>query len=205
MPAGDSVDSLGMEILTRCGPLSSWSLAGIVLLTGCAGRSTPPQTSIQATERTFRLAGDALARGQLTAALPLYETLAHATVAADLRRQALLAQGLIRLQPDPAVHDLDKARAALATARDLYAMSPPAELTAALWLATQVQDLRHAAAAAEGASVDEAERRAAELQALDEEIRGLKRTVRQLRQDLVRRDAALKKAADAVVGTRNPR
>lgn len=182
---------------------------GLLMVGGCASRVVPPaDTVLHDDQRLLQRADEAHAGGRVDEALSLYGEAGREGVAPGVRRQALLAAALLHLQPDATTLEIDAARQALLEAHPLFGAHVPLELTSALWLSEQVLSLRtqvaDAARTLEGRQV--AGRQAdASMQATDEEVRSLKKTVRQLRQDLAQKDAALRKAADAVVGKRTPR
>jgi hypothetical protein len=181
------------------------SLTGLALVSGCASRSpSQPRASVPSARQSLNAAHDAVRAGRLSEAQALYARAGHVDAPVEVRRDALLAHGLLVLNPTTPARDIDAARGLLSAARTLYEGPAPLELTAALALTDDLMQLREAVAMLERAdtarttAADTAEARARTLAA---ENQALARTVRQLRQDLERKDAALRKAADAVIGT----
>lgn len=180
------------------------ALASLALVGGCASRSSaPPQVQAPSARQSLDAAHEAVRAGRLPEAQALYAVAGHADAPVEVRREALLAHGLLVLDPAAPTRNLDGARGLLSAARALYEGPAPPALHAALSLADDVTALREVIAALEqasGAHGAAAETAEARTRALAVENQTLKRTIRQLRQDLERRDAALRKAADAVIG-----
>ncbi len=183
-------------------------------LVACSARSASvPAPDVDAGTRAFALAEHTRENGQFAEALSLYADAGRTAAAPELQRKALLAEGLLRLQPDPALLDLARAEAALVHAHSLYAGSTaPAELTAMLWMLDELRASRTAAAArADAAHAAEQAARAAatrtdeDLRKLTSDNRELKRTVEQLRREVEKREAALKNAAQALLASPRPR
>jgi hypothetical protein len=181
------------------------ALTGMALLSGCASRSpASPHASVPSPRQSLDAAHDAVRAGRLPEAQALYARAGHADAPVEVRREALLAHGLLVLNPTTSARDIDAARGLLSAARTLYEGPAPLELAAALALTDDLLQLREAIArleranTAQATATDTADARARTLAA---ENQALARTVRQLRQDLERKDAALRKAADAVIGT----
>lgn len=200
--------------------LPSLPLAALVTLTvigGCSTRAprpsavshTPPSPSQQ-----LDRGREAQRLGQHAQALALYAAAASSDVPVEVRREALLAQGLLNLDPSLSSYDIDGAYGLLDAARALYE-TPPADLVTALALARELQSLSTEVTTLQQriATLEEAQAgrdgvaKTAQTRAgaLEQENRTLKRTVRQLKLDLEQREAALRKAADAVIGAPRPR
>ncbi len=180
-------------------------LAGLTFAAGCASRaSTPAPVPGPTARQTLDAAHQAVREGRPADAQALYARAGDVGAPPDVRREALLAHGLLVLDPAAPARNMDGARGLLAAARALYDGPAPLELTVAMALVDDITALRDSVAALE-ASIDArttAEATAeASVQTLAAENQTLKRTVRQLRQDMARKDAALRKAADAVIGT----
>jgi len=181
------------------------SLTGMALVSGCASRSsTAPHAPARSARQSLDAAHEAVRAGRLREAQALYARAGHADAPVEVRREALLAHGLLVLDPAAPSRNIDGARGLLSAARALYEGPAPLELTAALALTDDLAALREAIVVLEqtsGARRAAAATADARAQTLATENQALKRTVRQLRQDLERKDAALRRAADAVIGT----
>jgi hypothetical protein len=202
-------DSFSMSLVSSsCRAVLCLPLA-LALLAGCAARTRPtadasgPDPADAEARRLAIEAREAYNAGHLVAALGLYAETASLANDVDLRRRALLAQGLLHLQPEPAVLDIEQARAALVHAHSLYgATAAPAELTAMLWTLDELRRVRSALAeyTSAAAAANQAARGAdARLRQLSDENRSLRRTVEQLQGEVDKRDAALTKAVQALV------
>lgn len=181
------------------------SLTGLALVSGCASRSSsPPQAPALSARQSLNAAHEAVRGGRLSQAQALYARAGHRDAPVEVRRDALLSHGLLVLDSAAPSRNIDAARGLLSAARALYERPAPLALTAALALMDDLAALREAsvvleqASGAKGKAAATAEARA---QTLAAENQALKRTVRQLRQDLEQKDAALRRAADAVIGT----
>jgi hypothetical protein len=162
-------------------------------LTACAGRSprAPHTKRVEPTElgerRRLDEAAVSLRAGRLTDALTAYRDVAAQSGRAAVVREALLQAALIQLM----LHDdMPEAQRMLRQARALHpAGQEPSALTATMRLLERLMAAERAAAAAARTSV-----------ALDDELRAARRTMAALKQQLDKRDDALKKAAQAAVG-----
>lgn len=162
-------------------------------LTACAGRApvVRPSPHVERTEPRDRARLDeAAARrrvGRLADALQAYRDVAAESGHVAVAREAFLEAALIHLT----LHDdLPEAQRLLRQARTLHpAGQEPATLTATMRLVERVL-------AAEGAASAAARERAT----LDDELRAARRTLTALKQQLEKREDALKKAAQAAVG-----
>lgn len=162
-------------------------------LTACAGRTTRarPSAHVEPTELRDRRRLDEIAAGQragrLTDALKAYRDVAAESRHAAVVREALLQAALTRLM---LYDDLPEAQQMLREARTLHpAGEEPSALMATMRLVERL-------IAAEGAASSSARERAA----LHDELRTARRTMAALKQQLEKRDDALKKAAQAAVG-----
>lgn len=163
-------------------------------LIACAGR-TPrarPSAQVEPTELRDRRRLDEAAAGQragrLAGALEAYRDVAAESGHVAVVREALLQAALIQLM----LHDdLPEAQQMLREARALHpAGEEPSALTATMRL---VERLIATEAAASSAARERA--------ALDDELRTARRTMTALKQQLEKREDALKKAAQAAVGS----
>ena len=164
------------------------------LTAACASgtRLTPvtenPQVRLR---RTMDEAALALREGRTRDALDKYLEVARSPGVSPLSREACLQAGLLRLGGDASIVDFADAARLLRESRTRYERADePLALTAALAALERLDDTEQEAAAA---ALREAARR-------DEEARGLRRTVASLRQQLEKRNEALRKAAEAAVG-----
>jgi len=187
------------------------------LTAGCAAK--PPvaasrPASAPTPDALLRDARAAFEAGRHADALALYARLADVSVAVPTRREALTAQGLMMLDPGSPHHNLEAARSLLGAAFALYDVVP-LELRSAHAAADALAQARAEAARAADANVALTDQQATreralktardEAKALRDETVSLQRTIRALRADLEQRDAALRKAADAVLGTPRPK
>jgi hypothetical protein len=165
-----------------------------VLIAGCASRAgTPVERAPTRDARLMHSAETAQREGRRPEALALYENVTATSGAPEVARQAWLAIGLLHLG-DATNADMSKAEAALRAARSLYeAREEPPVLTALLAMLDTLRDVRGAAATARLLH----ER---DLAARDEDLRVVRRSIAQLRHEIEKRDAALKKAAEAAIG-----
>lgn len=174
-------------------------------LSACARRTAtvapPPGPPPAAT--MLAAAGLAHREGRTSDALALLAQTSDLAMPVDVRREALLMQGLLRLDPESPHYSLEAAWGLLSAARTLYDL-PPLALVTGLHVASRLREREATLAALERTrevQETQAGTAAARLRASEEETRKLQRTVRALRSELEQREAALKKAADAVIGT----
>jgi hypothetical protein len=158
--------------------------------------------------------------GNLGAALRSYESLLASTPHTDRNRsEALYWAGMLRMSPDPKLRDLDRARAWLGELQVFYPQwERQYEATVALALTEELASTRASAeaqrarvqrssesclsekeqmAAMTKSAQDEAASLRAELEARSAEIQGLK-------EDLKRKDAALRKVKEVLVDWKAP-
>jgi hypothetical protein len=173
------------------------ALLGVALVassvSACAGRTPrarPPahvEPSDLQDRRRLDEADAGRRAGRLGAALEAYRDVAAASAHVAVVREALLQAALIELM----LHDdLPKAQRMLREARALHpAGQEPSSLTATMRLVERL-------IAAQGAVASATRERAA----LDDELRSTRRAMTALKQQLEKREDALKKAAQAAVG-----
>lgn len=187
------------------------------LTAGCAAkppvavnRPAPAPTP----DALLRDADAAYEAGRLADALALYAQLADASVAVPTRREALTAQGLMMLDPRSPHHNLEAARSLLAAGVALYDVVPLELRTAhaaadalaqARAEASRVADANAALIGHQTTRDRELKTARDETRALRDETISLQRAIRSLRAELEQRDAALRRAADAVLGTPSPK
>ena len=181
-----------------CAQRRTWSLLVVLLLTaGCAsGTRVKPVT--EAPQSRYRRLMDEAERasreGRTAEALDKYLVVAGSSGLPDLSREAYLQAGLLRLGGDAAVVDVTEAIRLLRECRVRFeGTAEPLELRATLAALDRMERVEQAANEAAATAGREAARR-------DEETRALRRTVNSLRQQVEKRDEALRKAAEAAVG-----
>lgn len=145
-----------------------------------------------------RIAPLALLVALSTSCAPRRQPAAATRVPAPPRREAILEAGLKRLRGDADGTDVSGGAQLLRRARELYASEQePLVLGATLALIDRLEaSERGLAESAAAASRDSAARA--------EEIRTLRRTIAGLRQQIDKRDEALRKAAVAALGPSQP-
>lgn len=181
-----------------CAQRRSWSLLVVLLLTaGCAsGTRVKPVT--EAPQSRYRRLMDEAARarreGRTAEALDKYLDVAGSSGMPELVRDAYLQAGLLRLGGDVAVVDVPEATRLLRECRTRFeGVAEPLELTATLTALDRLERVQQAANEAAATASREAARR-------DEDARAMRRTIGALRQQVEKRDEALRKAAEAAVG-----
>lgn len=134
--------------------------------------------------------------GRTMEALDKYLEVAGSSRVPALSREAYLQAGLLRLCGDEELVDVAEATRLLRKGRTQFEGSTePLALTATLTVLERLERAEQAADAARALANLEAARR-------DEDARSLRRTISTLRQQLEKRDEALRKAAEAAVGPR---
>lgn len=218
--------------------LMRWSLLSALILTlelsGCAlgERAAPGSSSartgegsamepgsITVTRSSLKQAQAALAQGRAEEALRIYQAILEGTKPEDPRRaEAHYWMGILRMSPDPALRDVEKARASLGSvAGDDAGRGRQYEAGILLALADAIEADRAAVAEAEAArneASDAAETCRGEKDELNgqietslEEVEALKAEVTArraeadgLREELRRKDEALRKVKEVLVG-----
>ena len=171
----------------------------LALSTACAsGTRVTPVT--EGPQVRYRRLMDEAARagreGRTAEALDKYMEVAGASGLADLSREAYLQAGLLRLAGDVAVVDLAEATRLLRECRTRFeGSSEPLALTATLATLARLERVEQDAGAAAAIANRDAARR-------EEDARAMRRTITTLRQQVEKRDEALRKAAEAAVGPR---
>ncbi|AMY08481.1 hypothetical protein LuPra_01681 [Luteitalea pratensis] len=182
-----------MRAHRRAGPL----LAALVLTTACASttRVTPVTEGPQVRyRRLMEEAARAGREGRTGEALDKYLEVAGTSGVPELSREAYLQAGLLRLGGGVVLVDVAEATRLLRECRTRFeGAAEPLVLTATLATLDRLESVEQAADAAAAIATREAVRR-------DEDARALRRTVSSLRQQLEKRDEALRKAAQAAVG-----
>ena len=185
-----------MRAYRQVGPL----MFALVLATACAsGTRVTPVT--QGPQAHYRKLMDEAARagrdGRTAEALDKYLEVAGSSGFPELAREAYLQAGLLRLGGDAALVDVGEATRLLRECRTRFEGSAePLALTATLAALEKLEQVEQAADAAVAIANREAARR-------EEDARAQRRTINSLRQQLVKRDEALRKAAEAAVGPRS--
>lgn len=174
--------------------------AALLLATACASgtKMTPVTEGPPARDRRLMdEAARAGLEGRTTEALDKYLEVAGSSGVAALSREAYLQAGLLRLRDDAVLQDISEATRLLRESRTRFdGATEPLVLTATLAVLERLERAERAADQARGLADREAARR-------DEDARALRRTIAALRQQLDKRDEALRKAAEAAVGPRS--
>lgn len=205
-------------------PVAAAPPSGRPLTLGTGRTSPPPPLSSHAVRSALKDARTAVQRGRLADALRQYEAvIAASDHASSARAEALYWAGMLRLSPDPSMHDVDRARAYLGELKVFHSASGRQdEAAVVLALSEEIGDLHRAADSlrAEGASSDaaaqscrsEKEDVKGKLQAAMGENETLKESdsaqraeILGLREELKRKDEALRKVKEVVVGWKAPR
>jgi hypothetical protein len=178
-------------------------LVVLALTSGCASRTRVGKPVTEAPEDRHRRVMDEASRavreGRPAEGLGKYVEVATTSAVADVSRQAYLQAALLRLAGDVTIADIGEAARLLRECRTRFgAADEPLALTATLTVLAQLEIAEQAVEAAAATAAREAAQR-------DEDVRALRRSVASLRQQLEKRDEALRKAAEAVVGPARPR
>lgn len=172
----------------------------LLLATACASGTRVTLVTEGPAVRDRRLMDEAARagrEGRTTEALDKYLQVAGSSGVAAVSREAYLQAGLLRLRSDAALVDVSEATRLLRESRTRFEGSAePLVLTATLAVLERLERAERAADQARGLADREAARR-------DEDARASRRTIAALRQQLEKRDEALRKAAEAAVGPRS--
>jgi len=188
-----------------------------------AAPAAPPMSG-RAAKAANKTARASMQSGRLREALEKYESVLASTPSSEeARGEALYWAGLLRISPDPAVRDIDRARAYLGELKVFHGASGHQEEAALLLALTD--EIGEASRSAEALRAEIASRghdnescRAekdavnAKLQAALSENESLKESdsvrrteIAGLRDELKRKDEALQKVKEVVVGWKAPR
>jgi tetratricopeptide (TPR) repeat protein len=180
-----------------------------------AGEDAP----VKLTRSSMKEARADIAEGNLKDAFRIYQAVLDTTHADDARRpEALYWTGLLRLSSEPSLRDVEKARAALRSVAAAYPASDRSyESVLALTLLSEI-DAGRAAVAAEEGKVAQANLAAEtcrgetqqlnqrvldgveESRALRSDLAARRNEIELLRQEVRRKDEAIQKIKEAVVG-----
>jgi hypothetical protein len=163
------------------------------------------------TPSTLQIAKEAEAMGRFTEALALYDALAGGgrAVEKSTRVEALAHGAILRLSPDPARRDLIKAHAMLAEVNRLDPQfNTPIQVGALFTFLQDVQALRARTEALDAALKNRDRKRANVNQqpdqksvALRNENTKLKEEIKALQAELARKEEALRRTAEKLLGT----
>lgn len=216
--------SLALGALRGAAPPPAAPLAGSAGKVSAASVAPAAPMSSRAAKATIKTARASMQSGRPAEALRQYESvLASTSPSEEARAEALYWAGFLRISPDPALRDLDRARAYLGELKVFHGGGGRQDEAAILLaLSEEIGDssrsaekLRtEAAARAQDSETCRAERDAAnvELQAALNENETLKESdsahraeIQGLRDEVKRKDEALRKVKEVVVGWKAPR
>jgi hypothetical protein len=193
-------------------------------ITAAPALATKTPLSARAAKAELKTARGSMQSGRLADALARYESvLASSTPAGESRAEALYWAGLLRLSRDPALRDIDRARAYLGELKVFHAASGHQDEAAiVLALSEEIEDQGRAAdmlrselassrseteacRSQKGEADGRLQAALGENEILKESDAARRAEIQGLREDLKRKDEALRKVKEVVVGWKAPR